>query len=84
MLLISTHVRALGSLIDDLFELSRLEAGEVHWSMQQVQLDQLVKQTIEAMRPHAEAGHIAMRAELDDRLPPHSGTPSSSSASCST
>ena len=75
VLLISTHVRALGSLIDDLFELSRLEAGEVHWSMQQVQLDQLVKQTVEAMRPHAEAGHVVMRAELDDHLSPALGNP---------
>jgi signal transduction histidine kinase len=75
LLLISTHVRALGSLIDDLFELSRLEAGEVHWSMQQVQLDQLVNQTVEAMRPHAEAGHILMRAELADDLSLALGNP---------
>jgi signal transduction histidine kinase len=73
--LISAHVRALGSLIDDLFELSRLEAGEVHWSMRQVQLDQLVQDTIEAMRPHAEASQVAMRAELDEQLTPARGNP---------
>jgi signal transduction histidine kinase len=72
---ISTHVRALGSLIDDLFELSRLEAGDVHWSMRQVQLDQLVQDTIEAMRPHAEASHVAIRAELDEHLTPARGNP---------
>jgi signal transduction histidine kinase len=71
----STHVRALGSLIDDLLELSRLEAGEVHWSMKQVRLDQLVQDTIEAMRPHAEAGRVAMRVELDDHLTPARGNP---------
>ena len=70
---ISTHVHALGALIDDLFELSRLEAGEVHWSMRQVQLDQLVQDTIEAMRPHADAGRVAIRAELDDPLAPARG-----------
>ena len=75
LLLISTHVRTLSSLIDDLFELSRLEAGEVHWSIQQVRLDQLVQQTLEAMRPHAEAGRIAMHAELDDHLTPALGNP---------
>ena len=32
----STHVRALGALIDDLFELTRLEGGELRWSMEQV------------------------------------------------
>lgn len=73
--LISTHVRALGALIDDLFELSRLEAGEVHWSMEQVRVDQLVQETIEAMRPHAEAGRVAIRAELDDQLTPAHGNP---------
>jgi signal transduction histidine kinase len=73
--LISTHVRALSALIDDLFELSRLEAGEVHWSMQQVRLDQLVQDTIEAMRPHADAGRVAMRAELDAQLSPARGNP---------
>ena len=73
--LMSTHVRALGVLIDDLFELSRLEAGDVHWSMQQVRLDQLVQETIDAMRPHAEAGGVAVRAELDHRLTPARGSP---------
>ena len=34
--LAATNVRALGSLIDDLFELSRLEAGDIQWSMQRV------------------------------------------------
>jgi signal transduction histidine kinase len=73
--LMSTHVRALGALIDDLFELSRLQAGDVHWSMQQVQLDQLVQETIDAMRPHAEAGGVAVRALVDQRLTPARGNP---------
>lgn len=30
----STHVRPLGTLIDDLFELSRLEAGDMRWSIE--------------------------------------------------
>jgi signal transduction histidine kinase len=73
--LISTHVRALGSLIDDLFELSRLEAGEVQWSMEQVRLDQLVQETVGAMRPHADASRVAVHAELDQRLAPALGNP---------
>ncbi|MBV9050058.1 MAG: HAMP domain-containing histidine kinase [Solirubrobacterales bacterium] len=73
--LISTHVRSLGALIDDLFELSRLQAGELNWSMEQVRLDQLVQETIEAMRPHADAGRIAVHAELDEQLTPARGNP---------
>jgi signal transduction histidine kinase len=73
--LISTHVRALGALINDLFELSRLEAGDVHWSLEQVQLDELVRETIDAMRPHAEAGSVALRAELARQLLPARANP---------
>ena len=71
----STHVRALGALIDDLFELSRLEAGDVRWSKQQVRLDELVQETIAAMRPHAEAGGVAVAAELNEHLAPACGNP---------
>lgn len=71
----STHVRALAALIDDLFELSRLEAGDVRWSMQQVRLDDLVQETIDAMRPHAEAGGVAVTAELNQHLAPACGNP---------
>jgi signal transduction histidine kinase len=73
--LIGTHVRALGSLIDDLFELSRLEAGDIRWSMEQVQLDELLRETIEAMRPQADAGSVEIRAELNDELAPARGNP---------
>ena len=72
---LATHVRALGSLIDDLFELSRLEAGEIRWSMEQVQLDELLRDTIEAMRPHADAGGVLVRAELDQPIAPTRGNP---------
>jgi len=71
----STHVRALAALIDDLFELSRLEAGDVRWSMQQVRLDELVQETIDALRPHAEAGGVAVTAELNQHLVPACGNP---------
>jgi signal transduction histidine kinase len=73
--LISTHVRTLGSLIDDLFELSRLEAGDVRWSMQHVQLDELVRDTVEAMRPHAVAGRVDIRAELNSAITPARANP---------
>jgi len=62
--LMSTHVRALGALINDLLELSRLEAGDVRWSTEQVQLAELLRDTVEAMRPHADRGRVAVRAEV--------------------
>jgi signal transduction histidine kinase len=45
-----THVAALAALIDDLFELSRLQAGDLRWSLEQVRLDELVEEAVEAMR----------------------------------
>jgi len=65
---ISTNVHALSALIDDLFELSRLESGDIRWTMEHVMLDELVEETIDAMRPHAEAGAVAVRAELAPQL----------------
>jgi signal transduction histidine kinase len=73
--LISTHVRTLGALIDDLFELSRLEAGELIWSMEHVRLDELLLETVDAMRPQAEAGGVEVRAELDGALTPARANP---------
>jgi signal transduction histidine kinase len=61
---IGVHVRALGALIDDLFELSRLEAGDIDWSMERVPLQDLVLETVDAMRAQAEAGSVSMHAEL--------------------
>ncbi len=65
---LGVHVRALGALIDDLFELTRIEAGEVSWTMQQVQIDELVEETVAAMAPAARAGGISVRAEIDPAL----------------
>ncbi|HET7119643.1 MAG TPA: HAMP domain-containing sensor histidine kinase [Solirubrobacterales bacterium] len=61
---IRTHVAVLSGLIDDLFELSRIEAGEISWTMRQVELGELIGETVAAMRaPAAERG-VKIAAEL--------------------
>jgi signal transduction histidine kinase len=62
---LATHVRSLSALIDDLFELSRREAGDIHWTMEQVAIADLLEETVDAMRPHAEAGEVAVRIDLE-------------------
>ncbi len=62
---LGVHVRQLGALIDDLFELSRLEAGELRWTMERVELGELVAETVDAIRPDAEAGGVSVHAEND-------------------
>jgi signal transduction histidine kinase len=71
----SVHIRSLSALVEDLFELSRLEAGDIQWSMQQVQLDALVNETVEAMRPHALSKHVSVDAAVPAGLAPARGDP---------
>jgi signal transduction histidine kinase len=75
IVLIATHVRALGGLINDLFELSRLEAGDLRWSTEQVEMVELIHETVEALRPHAEACGVRVTAELDGTLAHAQGNP---------
>ncbi len=61
---IRTHVAVLSDLIDDLFELSRIEAGDISWTMRQIELRELIGDTVAAMRaPAAERG-VSLAAEL--------------------
>lgn len=62
------HVRALGTLIDDLFELACLDAGEVAWSTGAVDLAALVGEACELVRPATEAAGVTLSAELPTSL----------------
>jgi signal transduction histidine kinase len=70
-----THIDALSALIDDLFELSRLEAGDIRWSLERVPLGELVGETVEAMRVQAEAKGVAVVANIPDALVPAQANP---------
>jgi signal transduction histidine kinase len=70
-----THIDALSTLIDDLFELSRLEAGDISWSLERVPLHELVEETVEAMRLQAEAKGVAVVANVPDELAPARANP---------
>jgi signal transduction histidine kinase len=71
----SVHIRTLSALIEDLFELSRLEAGDIEWSLQRVRLDELVGETVEAMRAQADAKRVAVQARVPDDLAPARANP---------
>jgi signal transduction histidine kinase len=71
----SVHIRSLSALIEDLFELSRLEAGDIQWSMQQVELDELVGETVEAMRAQADRKRVAVEAQVPGNLAPARANP---------
>lgn len=69
------HVASLSALVEDLFELSRLEAGDVSWSLCQVELCRLVSETVEALRVHADAAGVAVRADLPGGMLPAEANP---------
>jgi signal transduction histidine kinase len=64
----SVHLRSLSALVDDLFELSRLEAGDIQWSMQRVRLDELVAETVDAMRAQAQAHGVRVSAAVPEHV----------------
>jgi signal transduction histidine kinase len=72
---LGVHVRALGGLIDDLFELTQIEAGAVAWTMSDIDLDELVEDTVAAMQPAAAAGGIAVQARIDPSRVPAPANP---------
>jgi signal transduction histidine kinase len=72
---ISVQIGSLSTLIEDLFELSRLEAGKIQWSMHRVRLDELVEETLDAMSPQAAAKHVAVHASLPEDLSPARANP---------
>ena len=70
-----THIDALSALIDDLFELSRLEAGDIRWTLERVPLDELVGETVEALRVQAERKGVAVIAHVPAALGPARANP---------
>jgi signal transduction histidine kinase len=61
---IRTQVTVLSGLIDDLFELSRIAAGEICWTLRQVELRELIDESVAAMRPQAAARGVHVAADL--------------------
>jgi signal transduction histidine kinase len=63
------NIASLHGLIEDLFELSRLEAGETTWTRESVDLDMLVGDTIDAMQADAQAKRVRIVCEIPGDLP---------------
>ena len=81
----NTHVRALGALIDDLFDLTRLQAQELQWTMERIAVEAL-RRTMRSRRcarpptpARSRCGPTCAR-----RSPPRTATGSSCGACCST
>jgi signal transduction histidine kinase len=70
-----THIDALSALIDDLFELSRLEAGDIGWSLDQLAVGELVDEAVDAMRTQADAKGVRVAVNMAPELSTARGNP---------
>jgi signal transduction histidine kinase len=58
-----THVAVLSALIDELFDLSRAQAGDITLAPQPVEIGELVSETVAAMRTAGEERGVKLQAE---------------------
>jgi signal transduction histidine kinase len=72
---VGVNVRTLGTLIDDLFELSHLEADEITWTTSPVALDGLAEQTIAMLRAEADRRGILLSSAIAADLAPALANP---------
>lgn len=64
------QVKTLGGLVDDLFELARIDAGALTLELREARLASLVESCLRAVEAEAEARQIRLRAQVDARIPP--------------
>ena len=62
------QVRALSTLVDDLFELARIDAGILTLELRQVPVAPLVVSTLLVLQPEAEARGVALSADVDEEV----------------
>jgi len=63
------RVRTLGSLVDDLFELARIDAGALTLELRDAQLGTVVDACLRGLEAEAQARQVALEAHLDAALP---------------
>jgi signal transduction histidine kinase len=65
---LTTHVDRLARLVDDLFELSQIEAGVLARTFEPTWLPDLVAEVVERFEPGAEAVGVELRGDAEDGL----------------
>ena len=72
---IERNVRAQAQLVEDLLDISRVITGKLRLDIQVVDLNGVVTDAVEAMRPAAEGKAVTLRASVASDLGPISGDP---------
>jgi signal transduction histidine kinase len=60
------QVRTLSTLVDDLFELARIDAGALTLELHRTPIAPLVASALRQLRPEAEARGVALSSEVDE------------------
>jgi signal transduction histidine kinase len=63
-------VRHLGALVDDLFELARIDAGQLTLELRDVRLDGLVASCVRGVAASARARGVRVESRVDAAAPP--------------
>jgi signal transduction histidine kinase len=63
------QVRALSAIVDDLFELARIDAGVLTLELAEARLDPLVEACLRGLEPEARARHITLDADVNGSPP---------------
>jgi signal transduction histidine kinase len=63
------QVRALSAIVDDLFELARIDAGVLTLELAEARLDPLVEACLRGIEPEARARQISLAADVDGSPP---------------
>jgi len=67
---IGSQIENLSGLINDLFELSQLETGQVQLQVEPINLNDLLSSVVETMQPQAKAKEVSLKAIFSEDLPP--------------
>jgi len=62
------QVRTLSALVDDLFELARIDAGVLTLELRRTPVAPLVTSALQLLRPEAEARGVALSSEVDEQM----------------
>jgi two-component system, OmpR family, sensor histidine kinase SaeS len=64
------QVRTLGTLVDDLFELARIDAGALTLELHDARLDGLVENCLRSLAAEATAKHVSLQSRCDGSAGP--------------
>ena len=65
--------KRLAALINDLLDVSRIEAGRIEMKQEQIQIDRIARRRVEELRPQADQKAISLLFEGHPNLPPMIG-----------